>query len=427
MTQRPIGLLLINGPLPPPFGGVATYLAHALPYLAQRGFAIHTVIDSHSEERGKYRQFEDAGVHIHFGGGSRLKKTGRIFRHAPLWLSTLRNPEVEKGIFLKTVKSIVSWLDASEEVVRKHPIDIIHAYDYPWVQGFVAAHLAKKYNKKFVQTTFGEIVPHKEELIHHDEAGDRYRGFVRSVLSEADLILSLSNHCASEAEFVGVPRENVRVTYWGVDADHFHPDAGGRAIRQHYGLGNAPVILFLGQVRPRKGPQVILEAMPAIVRQHPDARYLIVGPDYGIVEQLKQRAGELGIEQNVLFTGGKPHEELPAFYAACDLFVFPTCTPIECLGLSMIQAMACGRPVVGSRINGIPEVIIDGETGFLVEPNNAHQAAERINDLLADRTLRERMGSAGRERAVRHFNQDLLVRDLEEAYRSLLNDSSKGT
>lgn len=426
MKQRKIGILLVNGPLPPPYGGVATYLAHALPYLARNGFDIHTVIDSRPADPGVYDSFEKAGIHIHYGGGSRLQKATRIIKRAPLWISTSLRSGVPAALFLKTVKSIVSWIDASEQVLRQHPIDIIHAYDYPWVQGFVAAHLAKKYKKKFVQTTFGEIVPHKEELVHHDEEGDRYRSFVQYVLQQADLIVSLSNHCASEAQFVGVPRDKVRVTYWGVDTNHFHPKLDGRALRQHYELGDAPIILFLGQVRPRKGPQVVLEAMPSIVHRHPNAKYLVVGPDYGMLEQLQQRAHTLGVDKNVLFTGGKPHEELPAFYAASDIFVFPTCTPIECLGLSMIQAMACGKPVVGSRINGIPEVIVDGETGFLVKPNNADELGERITTLLSDQSLRERMGTAGRARAVNQFNQDILVRELEEAYRSVMT-RSEGT
>lgn len=426
MKQRNIGILLVNGPLPPPYGGVATYLAHALPYLVRNGFDIHTVIDSRPADPGLYGSFEKAGIHIHYGGGSRLGKAARVIRRAPLWISTSMRSGVPAALFLKTVKSIVSWIDASEQVLRHHPIDIIHAYDYPWVQGFVAAHLAKKYKKKFIQTTFGEIVPHKEELIHHDEEGDRYRSFVQYVLQQADLIVSLSNHCASEAQFVGVPRDKVRVTYWGVDTRHFHPELDGSEVRSRFGLGSDPVILFVGQVRLRKGPQVMVEALPQVLARHPAAKFLIVGPDFGIVDQLKQRVRDLGVAESVRFVGGMSQQELPAFYAASDIFIFPTCTPIECLGLSMIQAMACGKPVVGSRINGIPEVIVDDETGFLVEPNNAGELAGKITTLLGDRTLRERMGIAGRARAVNQFDQDILVREMEEAYRSILT-RPKGT
>jgi glycosyltransferase involved in cell wall biosynthesis len=420
MSDRKISLLVINGPLPPPYGGVATYLAHTLPFLAAHGFDVHTIIDKPPADPKQYVEFQRAGIHIHYGGGLRSKKIWQILRRIPLWISTIVKSRVGILTFLNAVKSIASWIEIGEWVVRNYSIDIIHAYDYPWAQGFVAAHLAKKYNKKYVQTIFGEVVPHKHELVHHDKFGDRYKDFVRYVLQQADLIISLSHHCASEVEFVGVSREHVRVTYWGVDINHFHPKLDGSAIRREHGLGDAPVILFVGQVRPRKGPQVILEAMPSIVQQHPKAMYVIVGPDYGIADQLKRRAAELGVGGNVLFIGGRPHQELPAFYAASDLFVFPTCTPIECLGLSMIQAMACARTVVGSRINGIPEVVVEGETGFLVEPNNPGHAAEKISLLLQDRELCTRMGKAGRKRAVERFNQDTLVSELESLYHEAL-------
>lgn len=423
MTNRTIGLLLINGPLPPPFGGVATYLAHTLPFLANRGFEIHSVIDRKPVNPAQYLQFEEAGIHLHYGGGARLEKIARIIRYTPLWISTLKKSGINPVLFFKSLKSIVSWIDATEHVLKNHNIDIIHAYDYPWVQGFVAVHLAKKYNKKFVQTTFGEVVPHKEELVHHDAFGDRYKHFVKYVLNQADLIISLSQHCASETEFVGVSKKNVRVTYWGVDTKHFRPELDGSSVRRQYGLGDSPIVLFIGQVRLRKGPQVLIEAAPEIIQQHPNVKFLIVGPDYGIVNQLKGRSRELKISDAVVFVGGKSHTELPAFYAACNIFVFPTCTPIECLGLSMIQAMACGKTVVGSRVNGIPEVIVDGETGFLVQPANPAELASKVSLLLHDENLRKNMEKAARRRVEEHFDQDKLVLDLEKLYLEVVHNA----
>lgn len=416
MTNQRIGILIINGPLPPPFGGVATYLAHALPYLAENDFEIHTVIDQKPPDPKQYEQFERKGVHIHYGGGTRLQRALRIIRHTPLWIATLRKSGISFFLLLKTVKSIVRWLDVSEQILQHHTIHIIHAYDYPWVQGFVAAHLAKKYKKKYVQTTFGEVVPHKEELVHHDTFGDQYKPFARHVLAQSDLIISLSQHCAKEIEYVGIPQDKVRVTYWGVDVNHFHPDLHGEEARKQYALGNFPMMLFLGQVRLRKGPQILVEAASQVIQRFPSAKFLIVGPDYGIVKNLKERAAKLGITHAVSFLGGKEHDELPALYAACDIFVFPTCTPIECLGLSMIQAMASGKPVVGSRINGIPEVIVDGSTGFLVEPNNPGMLAEKILLLLENEALRKTMGESARRRAEEFFNQEKLVTELKNLY-----------
>jgi len=421
MHKQRIGLLIINGPLPPPYGGVATFLAHALPHLAGRDFDVHTVIDKRPADPKYYEQYERIGIHIHYGGGSRFNKIVQILKHVPLWIFTLKKSGIDFFVFVNIVKSIVSWLDASERVLQEHNIEIIHAYDYPWVQGFVAAHLARKYKKKYIQTTFGEIVPHEEELVHHDAIGDRYKSFVKYVLDQSNMIVTLSQHCSSEIEFAGISKDKTRITYWGVDVNFFRPELDGSKTRKQFNLGDSHTVLFLGQIRLRKGPQVLIEAAAQVLKEFPDTKFLFAGPDFGLVQQLKNRSKVLGIAESIVFAGVLPQEELPALYTASDVFVFPTCTPIECLGLSMIQAMACAKPVVGSRINGIPEVIIDGETGFLVEPGNPVPLGKKISLLLADASLRSSMGEAGRRRAEQHFDQDRLVVQLEQIYREVLD------
>jgi glycosyltransferase involved in cell wall biosynthesis len=423
MNQRKTGLLVINGPLPPPYGGVATYLAHTLPYLAERGFEVHTIIDRPPSVPGQYTEFERAGVQIHYGG-SRLGKIWQIVRRFPLWISTLLKSGAGVFTLLRALKSIATWMEVSERVIRDHSIDIIHAYDYPWAQGFVAAHLAKKHKKKFVQSIFGEVVPHKDELIHHDELGEQFKNFSRHVLSQSDLILAVSKHCAQEVSYVDLDPAQVKVTYYGIDTKRFSPDADARLVRSEHQLGEKHVVLFLGQVRLRKGPQVLLEAAPNILHRVPNTVFLIVGPDYGIAENLLARAKELGISSEFLLLGQKPDETLPGLFAACDVFVFPSCTPIECLGLSTVQAMACGRPVVGSNINGVPEVIVDGSTGFLVEPNNSDALAAKISVLLEDDGLRARMGAAGRARALEQFDRERSAQQLLDLYRGLVVPTS---
>ncbi|MBM4162484.1 MAG: glycosyltransferase family 4 protein, partial [Ignavibacteria bacterium] len=191
MSQQKIGLLLVNGPLPPPYGGVATYLAHTLPLLAARGFEVHTIIDRPPADPKHYRAFQEAGIHVYYAEASRLKKIGQILKRVPLWVSTLFSSRIGPVALLSALKSISSWIGVAESIVRNHSIEIIHAYDYPWAQGFVAACLAKRYRKSFVQTIFGEVVPHKSELEHHDAFGDRFKNLVRGVLEQSDLLLSV--------------------------------------------------------------------------------------------------------------------------------------------------------------------------------------------------------------------------------------------
>ena len=420
MTEPKRGLLVINSPLPPPYGGVATYLSFALPYLAQNGFEVYGVLDKEPPNPTVYKSFENAGVHLHYGVQGKVNKIIQIVRHFSFWVTLYKRSKLPLGAFLNVMKSMVVWLGASEAILQKYSIDVIHAYDYPWVQGYVASYLAAKYGKKYVQTTFGEVVPHRHELVRHDTMGEKYKNFVCSVLDSCDVIISVSKHCAREVTHVGVDASRVKISYHGVDSDVFSAAADGTTIRRQYQLQDNPVVLFLGQMRPRKGPQVLLEAVPSVLKTVPNATFIFVGPDYDITGTMKRRAEELGVARNVHFTGSIPDDELREFYAACDVFAFPSLTPIECLGLSMIQAMACGKPVVASRINGAPEVVVEDETGFLVEPNNPAQLAEKISTLLANPERRTSMGENGMRRAHAMFNQKNLAEELRQIYLSII-------
>ncbi|MGB2867794.1 MAG: glycosyltransferase family 4 protein [Bacteroidota bacterium] len=419
MNSRKIGLLIINGPLPPPYGGIATYLAHALPYLAKHEFEVHTITDQKPKDLQDHAVYVKEGVHIHYSKFTRVTKVLKAFKHIPFWISVVRNSHLPVLYLLKTMASMIGWIEAGESVLRTQKIEIIHAYDYPWVQGYVALYLARKYGKKTVQSTFGEVVPHREELVQHDELGKDYRPFVRYVLGQCDLIVTLSQHCARELEYVGAPQGSVRVTRYGVDTKSYKLGLDREKVRETHGFGNRPLVLFLGQIRPRKGPHILVQAIPHVLRKVKDALVLFVGPDYQMVQSLKDLARSMNVDQNVQFLGPQPEELVPLFFSACDVFAFPSCTPIECLGLSMVQAMACGKPVVGSNIDGIPEVIVDGKTGFLVKPNDPIDLGEKTALLLKNRALGQRMGRAGNERVKKFFSREMLVRELEGLYGAL--------
>ena len=168
MNSRKIGLLIINGPLPPPYGGIATYLAHVLPYLAKHGFEVHTITDQKPSDSQAHAAYESQGVHIHYSRLTKTMKVLKAFKHVPFCVSVIRNSHLPLLDLLKTLASMIGWLEAGEAVLQTEEIDIIHAYDYPWVQGYVGVYLAREYKKKIVQSTFGEVVPHIEELIQHD-------------------------------------------------------------------------------------------------------------------------------------------------------------------------------------------------------------------------------------------------------------------
>jgi phosphatidyl-myo-inositol dimannoside synthase len=182
----------------------------------------------------------------------------------------------------------------------------------------------------------------------------------------------------------------------GVDTEAYHPGVDGSEVRRRYGLSDRPVIVCVSRLVPRKGQDMLIRALPAIRRRVPDAALLIVsgGPYRSTLQKLA--AG-----QDVVFTGSVPWAELPAHFAAGDVFAMPCRTrnrglDVEGLGIVYLEASATGLPVVAGDSGGAPDAVREGETGFVVDGRDPGAIADRVAALLADRDLARRLGSAGR-------------------------------
>jgi phosphatidylinositol alpha-1,6-mannosyltransferase len=186
----------------------------------------------------------------------------------------------------------------------------------------------------------------------------------------------------------------------GVDVDRFTPDADGAAVRERFGLGDAPVVVCVSRLVARKGQDVLVAGWPRVLAQHPDARLLLVGG--GPMEASLRRAVIAGgLTGSVLFSGPVQTADLPAYYAAGDVFAMPCRTrraglDVEGLGMVFLEAAACARPVVAGTSGGAPEAVRDGITGHVVEPRSPAAVAGRIADLLSDPDRARAMGRAGR-------------------------------
>ena len=186
----------------------------------------------------------------------------------------------------------------------------------------------------------------------------------------------------------------------GVDVDRFTPDADGAAVRRRHGLGEAPVVVCVSRLVARKGQDVLVRGWPQVLARHPSARLLLVGggPDEAA---LRKAVAARGLEDSVVLTGGVPTEELPAYYAAGDVFAMPCRTrraglDVEGLGMVFLEAAACGRPVVAGTSGGAPEAVQEGVTGHVVDPRSPDAVAATLADLLDDPARARAMGAAGR-------------------------------
>ncbi|MFG1674818.1 glycosyltransferase family 4 protein [Micromonospora sp. NPDC049282] len=186
----------------------------------------------------------------------------------------------------------------------------------------------------------------------------------------------------------------------GVDVETYHPDVDGERVRLRLGLADRPVVVCVSRLVPRKGQDTLIRALPEIRRRVPDAALLVVGggPYRATLQKLARQAG---VERDVVFTGSVPSAELPAHYAAGDVYAMPCRTrnrglDVEGLGIVYLEASATGLPVVAGDSGGAPDAVREGETGYVVRGRDTAQLADRVATLLADRDLARQFGAAGR-------------------------------
>src|SRR5438105_975613 len=189
-------------------------------------------------------------------------------------------------------------------------------------------------------------------------------------------------------------------------------------------LGIAPdrfVVGWIGRMTAIKNTDVVLHAFGALRERGVDALLCLVGdgPDR---DALERRAHELGLVRNCLFLGYQ--EDVARFYAAFDVFLLAS--ENEGTPVTTIEALAAGRPVVATRVGGVPDVVEEGIDGFLAAPRDADGLAERLERLARDPGLREQMGRAGRERVPPRYAVGRLVDDVDALYRSLLSEGGAG-
>jgi glycosyltransferase involved in cell wall biosynthesis len=240
--------------------------------------------------------------------------------------------------------------------------------------------------------------------------------FVRRYLARfhrrAQTTLVPTGQLAGELNDLGV--HDVRVLRRGVDTARFHPEHRDEALRESWGAGvDTPVVLSVGRVAPEKNLHVVIEAYRALARRVPEARCVIVGDGPG-------RAALEAANPDVIFAGTRRGEELAAYYASADLFVFPSLT--ETFGNVVLEAMSSGIPVVAYAEAAAREFIRNGQNGIRVAPGNEGGLIERAATLGADATVRTAMGNAARA-SVASLTPESIVSDFEAIMRSLSEEN----
>jgi len=242
----------------------------------------------------------------------------------------------------------------------------------------------------------------------------------RRALRNADLVIAptndTANHVATQQD---VPRERIRVLPWALDPQFEALLAAKPAPALPGNFPTGRVILTVGRWcgdERYKGMDTLITALPRLLMEWPDVQLVAVG-EGDDQEWLEQIADGRGVRRHVHFLSGLSYAEIAACYQACEIFALPSRG--EGFGLVYLEAMSCGKPVIGGAHGGAPEVIDDGKTGYLVQHGEAGQLATSLEALLANPELGREMGARGRERVEREFRFNVFAKSLKKILRDL--------
>jgi len=257
----------------------------------------------------------------------------------------------------------------------------------------------------------------------HNASGLVQRGTVRRTVDRALTRWTSAYFGVAEAQRpylvdeLGHPDDKIRIIYNGVDLAKFRTSTD-RGVRAEFGFAeDDPVVGIVARLRPEKDHVNFLRAARTVVDELPRARFLIIG-DGAIRPQLEALCTELQITPNVHFAGSR--NDVPRLLPAIDVFVLSSVT-VECFPIALLEAMACARPAVCTAVGGIPEMINDGETGYLVPPKDPPQRAARLVRLLQDPLTARRMGRAARARVEAEFDLDRSIAAAQQAIEDVVS------
>ncbi|HXH22922.1 MAG TPA: glycosyltransferase [Dehalococcoidia bacterium] len=298
--------------------------------------------------------------------------------------------------------------------------DLVHSHY--WLAGLAGLRLQERWSVPHATMfhTLGEV-KNRASLSENEP--------LMRISAEAEIVGGADRIvCATELEksqlvhLYGAEPDRVEVVPLGVDIERFRPLDKEQA-RRELGFEDERIILFVGRLEPLKGVDILINAA-AMLESDVECSVLIVGGDESStaqMTQLKGLASDLGIGHRVAFIGAVDHEKLPLFYNAADVCVVPS--HYESFGLVAVEAMACGVPVVASRVGGLTGTVKDGETGYLVPWLCPEPFAERIEMLLENESLRRNLGEAARE-AVARFRWGNVAARILQVYDALLQEGT---
>ena len=380
-------------------GAYVYYLSHSLQKL---GNNVHVVA---RDKQDSEKEIEGINVHYRKGTGNALLRYWRFARSAS-----------------KKIK----------ELDNKIGLDIIHS-NLPLVPSFAIPKESAKALVCAVHSTWkGEAIVTKKdnpkELNPNEKTMLRFnlllRYYEKKLMKRSDALIAVSKYTVGElTELYDIEEKKIHVIYNGVDTNRFKPRPNRVELRRKFELEEKKkIVLFVGRLYHRKGLEILLRSIPPIIQDFSDIKFVISGTGFKKKEQsLRDLAKKLDIEDYVTFLGYVPDQDLPDLYSASDIFVLPAI--YENFPFAILEAQATGLPVISTKVGGIPEFLEDNKNGFLIDPGDQVQLAQRILMLLRDPIRAEEMGKLGRSLIEKSLDWRIITGQVIDLYNKLLETS----
>jgi len=255
------------------------------------------------------------------------------------------------------------------------------------------------------------VSPWGSDVIDDYSAETKRTFYNRFVFRQAQVITATSPFLADVTRHY--TDKKIHIVPFGVDCQVFRP-------AKRINMTSAVTLGFVKYLRVKAGPEYLIRAMEMIVRQYPQTTLLMAGSG-GLRSQLEKLTEQLGLTQNISFLGAVEHRQVPEVLKNVDIFVMPSIR--EVFGVAAVEAQAMEIPVVATRVGGIPEVVLDRETGILVEPGNSEQLAQAILTLIENPALRRQMGERGRRHVLANYRWEDNAALMEKLYHGFVHSS----
>lgn len=359
--------------------------------LVKRGFEVH-VVTQHNECAAYNEVIE--GIHVH-----------RFKWLEPKKFKALVHFKGFKDSF-RLITYLISLFFSLVLIVRKHNIDIIHSHSVI-PTGFIGVIVGKIRRRPVFITSHGMD-------INNFENNPFFKRLITFSLNNCNNAIAVSEDLAKKMRFLGVNKDNITILRNAIDTNKFRP-LKNKKLRKYYKINDKIIlILFVGYLDRFKGIFELIDAFYEI-NKNTNTMLMIIG-EGPKEDELKKRASQLKLKKSVIFTGKLKPENTNKYYQAADIFVLPSHT--EGTPLVVIEAMACGLPIVASNVGGIPEIVINNENGFIITPKNEKELISKVQILVKNQSLRNKFANKSIEIINTEFDNAKKVEKLINLYKN---------